>query len=325
MDSLLTPMLRTFPILILSLLVSRLPAQETAWVTIGDPGNPPDACGFGAVAYVYEIMKHEVTCAEYVEFLNAKAADDPNGLWQAKMDGAPLPPGQDDIRSEQGCLIRTGEKGQWKYAVVPGRERLPMVNVSFASAMRYANWKHGGETETGAYDIASLRAMATRRPEAKLWLPSEDEWHKAAYYDPAATRYWLYATRSDERPQSSLPHATLPNVANFFWQDALKSGMNKGYALAQSDYYKPGTISLAPVGSYPASISAYGTLDQSGNVWEWTEGLRWESKRVLRGGSWFDEANALRSTTRPSVLPTATYHDTGFRLCRRAIAASPPP
>jgi formylglycine-generating enzyme len=303
----------------LLLLTTSCLAQEAEWVTISHPGNPADKSGFGAVAYEFQIMKHEVTCAEFVAFLNAKASkDDPQSLWNPKMDGAPLPPGRDDIRSEQGCLIRSGEKGSYTYAVVPGREKLPIVNISFVTALRFANWKHGGETENGAYDLSTQRDKATRLPDAKVWLPSEDEWHKAAYYDAETKRYWLYATRSDERPQSSPPNATLTNAACFFWVDGVKNGMNKGYALTQTDYYKPGSITLVPVGSYPASRSAFGTLDQSGSVWEWTEGQRWETKRVLRGGSWFDEANALRSTTRTAVLPTTTYHDTGFRLCRKA-------
>lgn len=302
---------------------SSLQAQiDSQWVTVGDAGNASDKSGIGAVAYEFQIMKHEVTCAEYVAFLNAKAADDPLGLWNPKMDGAPMPAGRDDIRSEQGCLIRTGAKGHFQYAVAPGRERMPIVNVSFSTAMRFANWKHGGETETGAYDIAKLRDKATRSPSAKYWLPSEDEWHKAAYYDAEAKRNWLYATRSDERPQSSPPDATLPNAANFFWADGVKNGMNKGYAVPQTDYYKPGSIALVPVGSYPMARSAYGTLDQTGNVWEWTEGIRWETKRVIRGGGWSDEANAQRSTTRCSVLPTTTFNDTGFRLCRLALSAS---
>lgn len=303
-------------ILILSL-ASFAAVSAEEWLTIGHPGNAADKSGFGAVSYEFEIMKHEVTCAEYVAFLNATATDDPHGLWNPKMDGSPMPAGRDDIRSEQGCLIRTGEKGRWQYAVASGREKMPIVNVSFSNAMRFANWKHGGETETGAYDIAKLRDKATRSPNAKVWLPSEDEWHKAAYYDAEAKRYWLYATRSDERPQSSPPIASLANAANFFWSDGVKNGMNKGYALPQTAYYKPGTIALVPVGSYPMAKSGYGTLDQTGNVWEWTEGIRWETKRVIRGGGWSDEANAQRSTTRTSVLPTTTFNDTGFRLCRQ--------
>lgn len=291
------------------------------WVLISHPGNEADKSGFGAVGYAFEIMQREVTCAEYVAFLNATAVkDDPHGLWQAKMDGAPLPAGRNDIRSEQGCLIREGEKGSFRYSVVPGRENIPIVNVSFLSALRFANWKHGGLTETGAYDLAKDKTLATRSQEARYWLPSENEWHKAAYFDPEAKRYWLYATRSDARPNSRRPDASDTNAANFVRIDAIKNDMNKGYAFSQSDYYKPGTIYLFPAGSYPAARSAYGTLDQSGSVWEWTEGIRWETKRVLRGGSWFDEANALRSTTRCGVPPERTYQDTGFRLCRKSAA-----
>lgn len=294
---------------------AQLPSIE--WVTIGHPGNPPDKSGFGTVNHEFQIMKHEVTCADYVTFLNAMAAkDDPHGLWNPKMDGAPLPAGRDDIRSEQGCLIRTGEKGSYRYSVVTGHEKKPIVHVSFLTAMRFANWMHGGDTETGAYTIGKQNGLAPREPTAKVWLPSEDEWHKAAHYDPEAKRYWLYATRSDTRPNSRQPDATDPNAANFFWSDNVSNGMNKGYAFSQSDYYKPGSIYLFDVGSYPASRSAYGTLDQSGSVWEWTEGIRWETKRVQRGGAWTDEANALRSTTRCSVPPTVTYKETGFRLCR---------
>ena len=288
------------------------------WVLISHPGNAADKSGFGAVSYEFEIMKHEVTCAEYAEFLNSAAAkEDPPALWNPKMDGAPLPTGRDDIRSEQGCLIREGEKGSFRYSVVPGREEIPIVNVSFINALRFANWKHGGSTETGAYDITKDKNLASRSQDARYWLPSEDEWHKAAYFDPEAKRYWLYATRSDARPNSRKPDASDTNAANFVWIDRINNGMNKGYAFSQSDYYKPGAIYLFPVGSYPSARSAYGTLDQSGSVWEWTEGLMWETKRVLRGGSWFDEANALRSTTRCAVPPERTYHDTGFRLCRK--------
>ena len=287
------------------------------WISVGDTGNPPDKSGFGAVAYDFQIMQHEVTCAQYAEFLNAIAATDPHGLWNPKMDGAPMPAGRDDIRTEQGCLIRTGESGSFKYAVVPGHERKPIVNVSFFAAMRYANWQHGGTTESGAYDLTKPGGLAVHSPEARVWLPTENEWHKAAYYDAAKQRYWRYATRSDDVPESRPPHPTHTNSANFFWDDRKNNGISAGLALAQSDYQKPGTICLTDVGSYPATRSAYGTLDQSGNVWEWTEGIVFETKRVIRGGSWMDEANAMRSTTRSNVSPDKTYSDVGFRLCRR--------
>ena len=53
------------------LLVTASPAHavDLDWVTVGDPGNKPDKTGHGAVAYVFQITKHEVTVAQYAEFL----------------------------------------------------------------------------------------------------------------------------------------------------------------------------------------------------------------------------------------------------------------
>ena len=46
------------------------------WATVGNPGNDPDITGYGAVSYNYRISRHEVTNAQYTEFLNAV---DPTG------------------------------------------------------------------------------------------------------------------------------------------------------------------------------------------------------------------------------------------------------
>jgi formylglycine-generating enzyme required for sulfatase activity len=78
------------------------PAQavDIEWVTVGDPGNPADTdpstyrCGpsmdqpCGAVAYTYRISKYEITNVQYAEFLNAVAATDTYGLYNASM-GSP--------------------------------------------------------------------------------------------------------------------------------------------------------------------------------------------------------------------------------------------
>ena len=68
-----------------ALLGSPAYAVTFEWVTVGQPGNEPDAvencmgAACGAVPYVYEIAKHEVTQAQYVESLNAKAASARSG------------------------------------------------------------------------------------------------------------------------------------------------------------------------------------------------------------------------------------------------------
>ena len=43
------------------------------WETVGNTGNAADPLtGFGSVDYTYRISKHEVTNAQYAEFLNAQ-------------------------------------------------------------------------------------------------------------------------------------------------------------------------------------------------------------------------------------------------------------
>lgn len=52
----------------------RTRANETEFAVVGDAGNAADTggtVGRGAVDYTYSIGKHEVTNAQYVNFLNA--------------------------------------------------------------------------------------------------------------------------------------------------------------------------------------------------------------------------------------------------------------
>ena len=86
----------------------------------------------------------------------------------------------------------------------------------------------------------------------------------------------------------------------------------------------------ARVGSYPSGASPYGVLDMAGNVDEWVadwyirgyyeiseeknpQGPDNGSRRVLRGGSWSDEAGQVRTTYRLDYSPDSAYDGTGFR------------
>ncbi len=71
-----------------------------------------------------------------------------------------------------------------------------------------------------------------------------------------------------------------------------------------------------PVGSYPEGVTLDGLYDMAGNVWEWTESLRIEtgSYRVLRGGSWGDDAEGCRSAFRFGFTPGDRNFTVGFRL-----------
>ena len=194
-------------ILVLAALLVALPAGAVNidWVAVGDPGNPADTAAnclrgrdCGSVPYDYAISKYEVTNAQYAEFLNAKAASDPLGLYNTE-HGL----GRDLRRHHAGAA----SDGSYSYAAKAGFENKPVVYVSFYDALRFANWLHNGQgsgdTETGAYTItadgdhrATTRSRAT--PGATIFLTSENEWYKAAYYSPGGS-YFDYPTGTDTR------------------------------------------------------------------------------------------------------------------------------
>jgi formylglycine-generating enzyme required for sulfatase activity len=274
------------------------------WVTIGNPNNPPDATGFGSVARAFQIGRFEVTAGQYVEFLNAVAASDPHRLWKPEMGEAVV------YQRHTALIQRTGAPGSYRYQLLPNADSLPVNFVTVADAMRFANWLHNGmgpaDTENGAYLLAEGRLPETHLPEAKFWVPTENEWYKAAYHHPAAeggpqSHYWLYPTRSMEPPRLERRGGSAPQSASFL--DLTLHDLNYAF--------------LNPVGSHPLSPSHYGTFDQGGSVWEWTETPRLQNERVLRGGSVTKPAAALRAVMRLGCRPNIPQRDVGFRLARR--------
>ena len=143
-----------------------------------------------------------------------------------------------------------------------------------------------------------------RKGNARYVIPSEDEWYKAAYYDPnkpGGAGYWDYPTGTDSVPSNDLVNPDPGNNANFY-QD--------GYTIG-SPYYR--TV----VGEFENSESPYGTFDQGGNVTEWNEAVLFETTRGIRGGAWdmpFSDGYVLRSIDRGSYEPEHEGNSPGFRV-----------
>lgn len=293
------------------------------WVTVGDPGNTPDPItGHGIVTSEYRISKHELTNAHYAEF-NAKAASDPLALYNTGM-------------ATRGGITRSGSSGNYTYAVIPGRANNPVGLVSWYDSVRFVNWLHNGQgagdTEAGAYTLQggtptpSNGNSVTRNVGATVFLPSLDEWYKAAYHQPAsaggdADDYWLYPTATNAEPNSDQPPGDPlieHNVANFFRDDQLANGYNDGYAVTGSTRLEVSTQTYTTdVGAYSGSDSHYGTFDQGGNVFEWNETLipsLSSFDRGVRGGSWMFYIDGLRSDQNGRLVPFYEYEDLGFRV-----------
>jgi formylglycine-generating enzyme required for sulfatase activity len=241
-----------------------------AFVTVTNAENPGDFNGKGTVSYDFRMGKFEINNQQYAAFLNAVASDDPHSLYSSNMTA-----------DAHGGITRSGARGDYSYAAKPGQEHRPVVWVDFHDALRFCNWLHNGQptgaedastTEDGAYTMTTegmLNNSIARNPNARFWLPIDDEWYKAAYHQPAdlggdPTDYWLYPTRSNDTPFSEPP----------------PGGVNSVNACCET-----GRVST-DIGAYFNSPSFYGTYDQAGNAQEWTEEIIYLTNRRLRGGSW---------------------------------------
>ncbi|MEU5899411.1 MULTISPECIES: ergothioneine biosynthesis protein EgtB [Streptomyces] len=197
------------------------------------------------------------------------------------------PAGWAMVRRHNLCapLFWRREGGQWlrrRFGTVePVPDDEPVLHVSWYEADAYARW-------------------AGRR------LPSEEEWEKAARYDPVtdrSTRYpWGDADPTPERANLGQRH-----------------------------------LRPAPAGSYPAGESPLGVRQLIGDVWEWTSGdflpypgfaafpYREYSDvffggdyKVLRGGAFSVDEVACRGTFRNWDHPVRRQIFAGFRTARDA-------
>lgn len=275
------------------------------WVTVGDPGNTADTTGYGAVAEAFRIGKYEVTIGQYVEFLNAVAAADPYWLYSDDMAW----------NLNTAGISRIGAQGSFTYSVINngGNSANRPIIASWADAARFANWMHNGQltgaaglasTGTGAYTLAPTYNPdpVAVNPGAQFYIPTENQWYKAAYYKGGGTSagYWDYATQSDSPPGNTIGNGV--NQANYYAGD---------FAVTQSPSRSESQNYLTDVGAFTNSPSAYGTFDQSGNVWEWNDRTGAAgSPRGIRGGGWNGDAFFLSSYYRNTLGP----HPVGFRL-----------
>lgn len=274
------------------------PGYDFDFVTIGAPGNPAfdgfDPNGFvrgrGSVPYEYRMAREEISTSQWLEFFNTFAA----------REGGPRvnPP------LIWGATIDTGYSGPGvRWMLTPGFEdlaaRVPIVGIDWRDAARYCNWLENDKSsdlsaiQNGAYDTStfgerpdgSITDQVAHNPSARYWIPTFDEWMKAAHFDsnrfgPDQGGYWLYDNSSDTAPIPGDPGV----------------GETSGGWPGVPGGPTPHDI---PLGAYPLTQTPWGLLDMTGGSSEWTESMyldRW--RRVEGAGVGYASSTELDSIMR---------------------------
>ena len=191
----------------------------------------------------------------------------------------------------------------------------PAASINWYQAAGFVNWLNTTAGHQPAYRLnAGLTALTLwssldawqaggenlyRHKDAHYFLPSEDEWYKAAYHqnNGATADYWDYATASNSAPTS------------------VASGVSAATAV-----YHLGSFSAPSDVSVAGGSSAYSTMGQGGNVWEWMEsasdGINDSATeyRAFRGGHWNSNESNLRASNRNYDAPSVANYSVGFRV-----------
>ena len=290
-------------------------AESIVWVTVGDPGNTADTNTYGAVASSFQIMKFEFTNQQYTNFLNSV---DPNGTKPNSVYNT-----NQGSNARGGINFASGAASGSKYAVKTNMGDKPVNYVSWWDAARVTNWLMNGatgtsSTETGAYTLSGGTSgnVPAVNPGATFYIPTENQWYKAAYYKGGSTNagYWDYATQSDTAPTAVTAGSTgigsSGSTGNFANYNATASWNGR-------------TGNVTTVGTN-GGASAYGAFDMSGNVTEWNDltGAA-GSSRGLRGGDWANNAFSLSSSNRSTIDPSSGSALYGFRLASPVAVPEP--
>jgi len=181
------------------------------------------------------------------------------------------------------------------------RKRLPVINVSWQDARDYAAWLSG---KSGKH----------------FRLPTEAEWEYAARAGTLTPRPW------EGGLEAACRHANVLDSKHLAKLEEL------GYNITWDSFPCEDAYAFtAPAGSSEAN--AFGLHDMLGNVWEWVQDCyhdgyegapadetAWEekncSRRVIRGGSWYDGPRGVRSAYRGGDTPDLRYNSVGFRLAQ---------
>lgn len=170
-----------------------------------------------------------------------------------------------------------------RWQALPGYETHPATEMTWFGAQAYCEWRGGR-------------------------LPTEAEWEKGARWNPASGEVTVYPW-GNWQPDTTLANFGITNTGT------------------------------RPVGSLESGKSPLGLYDMAGNVFEWVsdwfvrdytsagannpQGPESGEAKVIRGGSWGDNAYLIRAANRGFLAPTVALNFVGFRCVKDPAAVTP--
>ncbi len=262
------------------------------FVTISGATNPTSGipagrdCTFTGVAKDYRMGTYEITNDQWTKFKAAYGA------------------------------VTGSEGGAYDNDPYFTDSSVPTNNVSWLEAAQFVNWlntstghpaayKFIGDIHTSNYTLRAGRYSGDdtdgvnfyRNKNAKYFLPTENEWVKAAYWN--GSNLQTYATKAGESLYQG-------NGSNGGWNYYI---------------YNSATNLGGPWNVGSGSEELNGTYDMMGNVCEWVENADWGSSyhfaafRGLRGGTFASPSpDGITSSERYTESPIRESRDRGFRV-----------
>ena len=195
--------------------------------------------------------------------------------------------------------------------------KCPVTNAQFDAFIQDGGYKNESWWEGLAEMVKS--------PRRSDWVEADCPKLEVNWFEAMAFCRWLaHQTGLDVR---------LPTEWEWQWAAVGDSGWDYPYGLAfdgdQCNTKDCGIGRTNPVTAYAAIPTHFGTVDMSGNVWEWclNEGLHPENRqlegienRALHGGSWNNALKNADATFRGHRTPKTRAFNIGFRV----IAAPSP-
>ena len=247
--------------------------------------------------YDFWISQYPVTNAQFKQFIEA------GGYECGEYWGEALAHGFWSVEGFKGRFVSIPRRSSVKVGGVFDLPNHPVVNVSWYEALAFCRWLEGTWAAGSGPEGEIIEGISAKR--LQVLLPSEAEWEKSARG----------------------------------WQDRREYPWGEEFDPEHSNTGETGIGATSAVGCFPQGASPYGAQEMSGSVWEWTRSLyvdypyqnfrkrenlseKPDQIRVLRGGSWDNDEEFARCSSRDENFPHLFYYGLGFRVVVCPILSS---